>query len=83
MNKVSVIVYVPNIEQKYEVFIPINKKVGSVKKMLLQGIEEFTNGEISKTSNLKLYEKDTGNIIKNNLYVKNTNIKNGTRLVLL
>lgn len=83
MNKVLVIVYVPFIEEQYELFIPINKKIGTIKKTLIESIIELSNGEIASNNNLKLYDKNTGIPLKSDIYVKDSTIRNGTKLVLM
>ena len=83
MNKVLVIVYVPFIEEQYELFIPINKKIGTIKKTLIESIIELSNGEITSDSNLKLYDKNTGIPLRSDTYVKDSTIRNGTKLVLM
>lgn len=83
MNKVLIIVYVPFIEARYELFIPINKKLGTIKKVLIESISELSNGEILSNSSLKLYDKNTGVSFRNDLCVKDSTIRNGTKLVLM
>lgn len=83
VNKVLIIVYVPFIEEQYELFIPINKKVGTIKKTLMESIVELSNGEITSDANLKLYDKNTGVPIRSDIYVKDSTIRNGSKLVLM
>ena len=45
MNKVLVTVYVPLIEQEYNLFIPVNRKIGLVKKILVNSIVELSDGD--------------------------------------
>ncbi len=83
MNKILIIVYVPYIEQKYEVYIPINKKIGTIKQILINSIYEITNVDYVNNKNIKIYDRETGNILRNNMYIKETNIRNGSELVLM
>lgn len=83
MNKILVVVYVPLIEFKYEVYIPINKKVGTVKDLIIKSINEMTNNALYSNRILKLYNNDTGDVLPNNIYVKDSNMVNGTTLVLI
>lgn len=82
MNKILVMVYVPFLCEKFEILIPINKKVGTVKTIIINTINEITEGSISNTK-LNLYEKKTSKILENNVYVNSCNIKNGSSLILL
>lgn len=82
MNKVLVLVYVPLFEQEYDVVIPINLKIGIIKKYLISSIFEMIGISILD-SKLKLYNKDCSICYNNNIYVKNSGIKNGAKLILM
>ena len=41
-NKILIEIYIPLVEKKYDVFIPINKKVGTIKKLIDTAIVELT-----------------------------------------
>lgn len=83
MNKILVLVYIPEIEQEYDVYIPINKKIGTIKKYLISSVEEFNDGNVSNIENFKIYDKDNSEIYDNNTYVRDSGIKNGTKLILM
>lgn len=83
MNKILVTVYVPLLDDKFDLFIPINKKVGTIKQVLINSINDFTSNSINNLNELKLYEKDTCKLLDNNIYVKSSDIKNGSSLILL
>ncbi len=83
MNKILVLVYIPEIEQEYDVYIPINKKIGTIKKYLISSIEEFNDGNVSNIENLKLYDKESSMKYNNDTLVKDSGIKNGTKLILM
>lgn len=83
MNKILIIVYVPLLETEYEIYIPVNKKIGTIKKLVIQSINELSNQNLNSCESLKLYENDTGDLLPNDVYVKNSHLSNGTRLVLI
>lgn len=83
MNKILVLVYIPEIEQEYDVYIPINKKIGTIKKYLISSIEEFNDGNVSNIENFKIYDKDSSKIYDNNTYVRDSGIQNGSKLILM
>ena len=80
--KVIIELYVPEIEEQYELYIPINKTVGycvrQVKKMLCERYEELKDD-----IQVNLYNKRTGQMYLDNILVRNTDIRNGSQLVLL
>ena len=83
MNKILVIVYIPSIEEEYEMYIPINKKIGTVKNVIVNSIIELSDGNIKNGNNLQLYDKDATNLYNNDVLVKESGIKNVSRLVLM
>ena len=82
-NKLLVIVDVPYIESEYDVYIPINKKVGTIKELLSKSIIELSNTVIPNFENLKLYSKVTGKSYNNDAFIKDSGIKMGETLILL
>lgn len=43
-NKILVEVVVPDIDEVYNIYIPINKKIGNIIVLLNKAIKELTNG---------------------------------------
>ena len=82
-NKILIELEIPLIEKKYDLFIPINKKVGTIKTLIESALVELTDGAYipKKTSNL--YSKQTGIIYDVNKTVRNTDLKNGSGIVLI
>ena len=80
-NKVLVSVFVSALNHDYNVFIPIGRTVRTIKKIIMDSIGE--NLLINFNYEMKLIDKDTFEEYKDEVLVENTNIKNGTRLVLL
>ena len=62
-------------------YVPNNRKVGTIKKYICGYLNENTNYEF-EYSNVRLIDADTGVEFSNYLYVKDTNIKNGTKIVI-
>lgn len=83
MNKVMVKVYVPLIEREFDIYIPINKKIGIIKKIIINTINEITELNLQEKRPVKLYDKITGSSFDNESYVKDSSIRNGTQLILL
>lgn len=80
--KVLVSVFVPEIEEKYEFYIPVNKHIDSVIILMNYAINEIMYGQFPIRNNLQLCNRRTGQVYSNGNYVRNTDIKNGTQLVL-
>ncbi len=82
-NKVLVDLIVPEIDEEYSVYLPINKKMGNIIILLNKAIYELTNGDFELSSTNSLYNKDTCERYSFDTLLFNTNIRNGTRLILI
>lgn len=81
-NKLLVIVHVPLIEREFDIYIPTVKKVGVVKNLIIKIVEDASDGIFVNDGCKSLYDKLTGEKIDDNQFVRNSEIKNGTKLVL-
>lgn len=81
-NKILVMVYVPMIEREFDIYIPVVKKVGTVKNLIVKIVEESSEGFFINDGCKMLYDKITGEQIDEQKFVKYSNIKNGSKLVL-
>lgn len=82
MNKLLISVEVPSIEQSFDLFIPINKKMGTIKHYIIKSIHELSGG-ILNDKNYLFFDIDTGVKYGNNVYVKDSGIKNGARIIMV
>ena len=78
-NKLLVDLYVLSLDKRFEIFIPVSEKVGNIIKLLDKSLLGF----IPDTKNYTLLNLYSGNIYKNNDIIKNTDIQNGTKLILI
>ena len=50
-NKILIELYIPLIEKNYDIYIPVNKKVGTIKELIEKALVEITdNAYIIKDS---------------------------------
>ena len=82
-NKILICLYIPLIEKSYDLFIPINKKIGTVKRLIEEGLVELTDNSYIIKENTNFYSKDTGDIYDVNLAVGDTDLKNGSKVILI
>ncbi len=82
-NKYLVELVVPSIDEKFNVYIPINRRIGNVISLLNKCIFEITNGAYIGSNTTSLYDSDTRAKLPVNSLVRETSIKNGSVLVLL
>ena len=79
--KVLIKLYVPEIEETYEMFIPINKSIGQIAELLCKLVNDLSKAyPIRKNANL--CNRNTGLIYDKRSIIKNTDIRNGTELIL-
>ena len=82
-NKILICLYIPLIEKSYDLFIPINKKIGTVKRLIEEGLVELIDNSYIIKENTNFYSKDTGDIYDVNLAVRDTDLKNGSKVILI
>ncbi len=83
MNKILVKLYVPTIGTEYDIWIPVNRRIHTVIKLIVQTINEFTNGEYAPSKLPILYDKKTAESYDINLTVGESMIKNGSEIILI
>ena len=80
--RVYVIVEIPLIERKYELLVPIDRRIHDLIFLLKNNIPELSL-DYYKDRLPYLYNKNSGQLYSMNLIIKDSNIKMGTRLVLI
>ena len=78
MNKVLVRLCVPMIDEEYDIWIPVNKKIDTIITLLVKAVKEFTKGYYSPNVMPYLYDKATAEVFDINLKVIDTSIRNVT-----
>ena len=82
-NKVLINLYIPFIERKYEVFLPVNKRIGEITYLIGTTLNEITGGYYIYKKNERLYNRQNGKEYNSNEILKYTNIRNGTELIFM
>ena len=80
--RVNVIIEIPIIDEKYELLVPIDRRIHELIDILKKNIPGL-NDNYYQNNKLNLYNKSTGEIYDMNQIIKNSNIKTGTRLILI
>ena len=78
-NKVLINLYILSMGKNFEVYIPVNEKIGNVSRLLNTSMFNSINEE----KNYMLFNAETGEIYQNNDLIRETSIKNGTKLILI
>lgn len=82
-NKILVELSVPSIEKSYDIFIPINKKVGTMKSLIEEALVDLTGNAYIIKKDTNLYSQETGQIYNVNTSIKDTDLKNGSKIILI
>jgi hypothetical protein len=83
MNKILIKVIVPLVEEKYEVFVPANKRISLIIKLIVKVVNELTSGYYPLKEDALLINKDTGNLYDVNITIKDAKIINGSEVILI
>lgn len=81
-NKVLVEIVIPRLDERYNIFLPINKRIGNIVLLVNKAIEELSNGIYKCNKQASLYNSETGERYDTNKLLYETNIRNGSVLVL-
>ena len=79
--KVMIKLLVPEIEKSYELYIPINRTVRDVCKLINQLVHEDTNGAFPIREEAVLCNRYRFEFYSYETYIRDTNIRNGSQLV--
>ena len=80
--RVYVVIETPILDKKYELLVPIDRRIHELINLLRKNIPELSENYY-KENEPNLYNKSTGELYDMNLILKNSNIKTGTRLLLI
>lgn len=83
MNKVLVEVYVPALNQSYDVFLQRESRLYEVVELLNQTIKDVSKGHFIPNEATALYERDSGKPLDMNQTVEMLKIINSSQLLLI
>ncbi len=82
MQKLLVEISSPAVDKTYDVYIPCNLQVGEVIRLAARVFADLSNGTYKRSSCNVLCEKETGRVFDPDLFVKDSGIRNGMKLLL-
>lgn len=82
-NKVLVKLYVPELDEIYELFIPVNEVIWKIVKLISKSVCDLSFGNYPINKKNILMNKNTGYIYKSDEIIINTDIRNSSELILL
>ena len=70
-NKILIEVIVPLLEENFEIYIPVNKRISTVIKLIEKSLNEITNGYYpTQKENSVIIDEESGSVFDVNLTVK-------------
>lgn len=83
-NKILIEVIVPLLEENFEIYIPINKRISTVIKLIEKSLNEITNGYYpAQKENSVIIDEESGSVFDVNLTVKESKMINGSKIILI
>ena len=82
-NKVLVQLVVPILEESYDVFLPGNRKIGNIIGLVSKIVSEISGGYFVANETNSLYSGDTGDKYSMDVLLINTDIRNGSKIILM
>lgn len=82
-NKVLVELFVPEVEIIFNVYLPINKRIGNLVILISRAINEMQLVDVISENDASLYNRETCQRYNINDLLINTDIRNGASLILL
>jgi hypothetical protein len=80
--KVLIRLYVPEAEEDFEVYVPINKTIYEVSKILERLLESKIK-EIVKNKVMTLYDRTNGKAYEPTMLIRETDIRNGSEIIAI
>ena len=80
--RVYIILEVPTLDKKYELLVPIDRRIHELISLLKESLPELLQTNNTNREML-IFNKITGEMYDMNQIIKNSNIKTGTRLLLI
>ena len=82
-NKILISVYVPTLDETYEVYIPSNETIKVILELISKTVDDLSDSDFNSDDNHYLLDVDTLSIYLKNQIVRDTNIINSKKIVLV
>lgn len=82
-NKVLVSIYVTSIDDSYQIYIPTNESINKVLELIVKSVYELSDSNLDKDTKHYILDPDTGIVYTNDQIIRDTNIKNGKKIILI
>lgn len=73
----------PMLDESFNCFIPVNEVIWKLKKLIIKSISDLSGLSLDMRADYVMINKDNGRIYKSNEIVINTDIRNGSEIVMM
>lgn len=80
--KILIRLYAPEVEDDYELLIPINRTIGELSALFIKLIR-IKHDNYPENTRIQIFNRRENTFYPPNELVRNTNIRNGTELVVI
>ena len=82
-NKILIKLYVPTLDFEYEIFIPTNEIVKKVVDLIVTVVDEMCDDALPDDVPYYLFDPETSQVYANASVVRDTNMINDKRIMLI
>lgn len=82
-NKILINLYVSYLDEIYEIFIPTNESIKKVVDLIVKSVFDLSDGVLDLTIHYNLIDPLNSEIYKESSIVRDTNIVNGKKVILI
>lgn len=83
MEKVLVEIYLPIADKYFDVFLPLKSRMYEVLQLLNKVVPELSDGLFISGEDTIICDRSDGSILNINMTIKELEIRNGTKLLLM
>lgn len=82
-NKVLIKLIVPEMQESYDLFIPVNEYIWKIVKLSVKAVYDLSGNTLDMNKDYYLINVENNNLYQDNQIVLNTDIRNFSKLILL
>lgn len=82
-NKILINIYVPDINEEYEIYIPTNETINKVLELIIKSVSELSDDNLDLDKKHYLLDPDNCTVYSEDLIIRDTNIKNSKKIILI
>ena len=82
-NKVLVEIYIPQLDEEFNIYLPLNKNIANIIELICKAVSEMKRIDQIDFNTFSLYNRESGLKYQQDKTIKETNIRNGFRLLLM